>query len=163
MAYNYDYFVAELTCPNCGNISPADTGTNAQTYIRDNSEGIPLVVGSTLVVDPRRIRTDDYDGYFAVNVPDPGEPIHILHTWDCHFCDKPVQWMQVIVAENVIESITAITFDRAHVERCHLVSWEVIDRVADLTGLSFEELRNRNLVQLLLEHLPHDTPGDTRG
>lgn len=151
---NFDFFVAALTCPNCKTVSPADTSTNAQTYIRDASEGAPLTVGSALTIDRNRIRDNDYDGYRTVQTPLPDQPIRILSTWDCYLCDQPVQWMEVVVADDVIVSITAIPFDREHFIQSHLVSVDADGFASDLTGIPFRELPGHDVVQLLRDHLP---------
>ncbi len=154
MPYSFDFFVAELTCPNCKTASPADTSTNAQTYIRDSPEGASLNVGSALTIDRNRIRDNDYDGYRTVQTPLPDEPIRILNTWDCYFCDQPVQWMEIVVADNVIASITAIDFDREHFMQSHLVSVDADGIAADLAGIPYRELPGHDIVQILREKLP---------
>jgi hypothetical protein len=162
----HDFFVAELTCPACGNVSPADTRMFAWSDLRGGSEEILLSVGSELAIDPDRIRDNGYRSYRTVRTPSPGEPIHILRSWSCRFCDVLLNWMEIIVTDGIITSIEAVPFDREHLQRSHLVFEDAGVEAAALVGstlLDFEQThRGTDIVQFLFEHLPHDTPGDTR-
>lgn len=153
MPHTYDFFVTRLKCPICGETTPADVSTNMQTYLRDNPDMASLTVGDSLPIDVERIRRNEYDGYLAVKVPEPGEPIRILQTWECPSCGMPANWAEVVVRNGVIESITAVTFDREHFERSNLVANDVISIAANLTKRPFSELVGQDLVQLLRDKL----------
>lgn len=153
MPHTYDFLVARLTCPVCGKASPADVSTNMQTYLRDDPDMASLEVGEPLPIEPERIRRNGYDGYLAVKVPQPGDPIRILQTWECPSCGMPANWAEVVIRNGVIESMTAVEFDREHFERSNLVANDVISIAADLTGKPFSELVEQDLVQLLRDKL----------
>lgn len=153
MPYSYDFFVANLKCPVCGETTPADTSTNMQTYLRDEPEMASLTVGDPLALDPERIRRGEYDGYYSVRAPEPGEPIRILQTWECPSCDSPANWAEIVVRAGLIDSIDAVNFDREPFERSHLISNDAISIAADLTGKPFSQLVEEDIVQLLREKL----------
>jgi hypothetical protein len=151
--YSYDFFVAPLTCPRCGATSPADESTNMQTYLRDNPSRALLGVGDALPLDPDRIRRDDYEGYRAIRAPTPGEPIRILQSWECPACEQPLNWAEIDVRNGVIHGINAVPLDRAHFERSHLISNDVISVASDLTGKPPVELLKDDLIQILRDKL----------
>ena len=153
MSHSYDFFVAHLTCPVCGETSPADESTNMQTYIRDAPDMAALKVGDRLDIDPARIQLGDYDGYYVGRAPAPGEAIRLLQTWECPFCGTPTNWAEVVVCNGVIDQIEAVPFDREHVERSHLIGHDAISIAADLTGASFDTLVTQNIVQILRDTL----------
>ncbi|ATB29204.1 hypothetical protein [Melittangium boletus] len=153
MPYSYDYFAAELTCPVCGETSPADHTTNMQTYLRDNPERALLPVGAPLPLDTERIRQKKYEGYLTAQVPRPGAPIHILQTWECPFCGAPANWAEVTVSHGVIERMAAVEFDRDHFERSHLIANDALGIAMDLTGKTAQELVKMDLVQILRDRL----------
>ncbi|NMO16942.1 hypothetical protein HPC49_24825 [Pyxidicoccus fallax] len=155
MPYSYDLFVAALTCPHCGETSPADDSTNMQTYVRDRAQANRefLAPGTPLPLDSRRILARDYDGYLPVGVPAPGEPTRILHTWECPSCGYGFNWAEVVVRDGVIERIDAVPFDREHFERSHLLSIEAMSVAVGLTGKPPNEISYQDLVQLLRELL----------
>ena len=154
MPHTYDFFVAPLACPVCGQTSPADITTNMTTYLRDQPDMASLRVGDPLAIDPERVSAKRYDGYLVVRPPEPGEPIRILQRWDCPSCCTPAQWAEILVANGVIDSIAAVRFDYEHFARSHLVANDAIDVAAELTGESYPRLLEQDLVQLLRERLP---------
>jgi hypothetical protein len=153
MPHTYDFFVAILKCPVCRKISPADTSTNMQTYLRDEPDMASLKVGDPLAINPERIRRGEYDGYLTVKVPELNESIHILQTWECPYCGSPANWVDVVVRNGLIDSIDDVKFDREHFEKSHLVSNDAISIAGDLTGKPFNELVEIDLVQLLRDKL----------
>jgi hypothetical protein len=153
MAYSYDFFVAPLTCPQCGATSPADESTNMQTYLRDNPSRALLGVGDALPLDVDRIRRDDYEGYRAIRAPDGGEPIRILQSWECPACGGALNWAEIEVRDGKIRGIHAVPLDRAHFERSHLIANDVISVASALTGKPPIELLAADLVQILRDKL----------
>jgi hypothetical protein len=153
MPYTLDYFVANLKDPVTGRVTEADSSTNMTTYLRDVPELAYLGVGSTLRIDPERIRQNDYSGYRMVRPVEPGEPIRILQNWECPFCATPYHWAEIVVRDNVIESITDVPFTRETFERSHLVADEVISEAAELTGLDVPHLIEADLVSLVRKGL----------
>jgi len=153
MPHSYDFFVAAMTCPICGRVSPADTSTNMQTYLRDAPDMASLTVGDALTIDPERIRRQDYEGYLTVNVPEPGEPVRMLLTWECPSCGSPLNWAEVTVRDGTIESIQAVRIDRERFERSHLLSNDSISLAAEVSGQPVRELVGTDIVRLLRETL----------
>lgn len=153
MAHAYDFFVASLVCPVCGQTSPSDTSTNMQTYLCDEPDMASLKVGNRLILNAQRICEKEVDGYQVVKGPEPDESIRILETWACPSCCAQANWAEVVIHNGVIQSICAITFDREHFERSHLISNECISIAAERSGKSFNELVRLDLVTVLRDTL----------
>ncbi|HLO32679.1 MAG TPA: hypothetical protein VK249_26265 [Anaerolineales bacterium] len=124
-----------------------------QTYLRDEPDMASLMVGDPLAIDLERMCGEGYSGYLTVMVPKQSEPIHILQTWECPYCDSPTNWAEVIVNNGLIESIDAVKFDREHFEKSALISNDAISIAADLTGKPFNELVSMDIIQLLRDKL----------
>jgi rubredoxin len=151
MSYKFDYFVAHLTCPNCGAVSPADQSTNMVTAIRDEPELAWLGVGDALHVRPEAMNDR---GYLTIRAPRTGEPIRILQTWECPSCGQGFNWAEVVVRDDVIESIQAVPLTRETLERAHFIDDEAIGVAAVLIGQSYADLVNEDVVQILKDRLP---------
>jgi len=149
---SYDYFVAKLKCPVCGTASAADESIEMQTYIRDQPKGEFLGVGSALHVDAKGIEQNAYDGYLKVSVPKPGEPIRILHPWNCGNCGA-YNWAQIEIRDDVITRIIAVPLNRETLEQSHLISNEADFVAASLMNLSASEMVGKDAVRILREHL----------
>jgi hypothetical protein len=149
VSYKFDYFVAALKDPVTGRITDADTSTNMATYLRDKPELAYLGVGDRLVIDPERVRINDYSGYYTVHPVEPGEPVRILQSWECPFCTTPLHWAEIVVRNNLIESIIDVPFVRATLERSHLVSDDLISVAADLSGRNVSSLIGEDLVAIV--------------
>src|SRR3954466_4997025 len=65
----FDYFVARMTCTNCGTTSAADSSTDMQTHLRHDARSIEIAVGFEL--DPLEGRDRDIrsSGYLATGRP----------------------------------------------------------------------------------------------
>jgi rubredoxin len=150
MGYSLDYFVANLQCPVCGNVSEADDSTNVWTYIRDEPELAYLGVGHPLTVRPEAMEDR---GYLTVQPVHPGQKIRILQTWECPFCGKSFNWAEIVICEGVIESISAVALNREVLERVNFISTESVDVAARLTNSSIADLNIAEVVPILLEQL----------
>ena len=154
MPNTYDFFVASLECPFCGSVCAADQSTNMSTYLRDQPEMANLTIGDRIRIDPQRVRTRNYEdnGYLTISAPKQAELIHILQPWECPNCGV-FNWAEIVVRDDIIESISTVLLDPEHLERGHLISNDVISVVSKLTGEPVRDLLKRDLVPLLRERL----------
>ncbi len=150
MGYTFDYFVAELKCPICGNISEADTSTNMQTYIREKPELASLSTGDELKLPPNITNQKDY---LLINMPKPDEEIRILQTWECPKCGSPFNWAEIVLFQDRIKDIYAVSLTKSIFLKAHLISDECISIAHQMTGLNFEELVKQDIVQILMDNL----------
>jgi uncharacterized protein (UPF0212 family) len=150
MGYSLDYFVGNLQCPVCGNVSEADDSTNMWTYIRDEPELAYLGVGHPLMI---RSEAMEERGYLTVQPIHPGQEIRILQTWECPFCGKSFNWAEIVIREGVIETISAVPLNREVLERANFISTESVDVAAKLTNSSIADLNIAEVVPILLEQL----------
>ena len=152
MAYSYDFFVAEMKCPVCGAVSPADDSTEMYSYIRDEPQGENLGVGSPLLIHRDDIDQNRCDGYLKISTPGPGDAIRLLNPWRCP-TNGSYNWAQIEVRDGVISSIVPVTLDRAVLERSHLISNEADFLAASLTNASASEIIDKDTVQILRERM----------
>ena len=117
----FDVFVAELRCPNCGQVNPITANTGMQTYIRDDADGSALSVG--FVFDPRDLTMRSILGsdYALIAEPPLGGPIRLLDVWSCPQCSTE-QWAMVTIADGRIERIEAVELTRATLEAANFIS-----------------------------------------
>lgn len=152
MAYSYDFLVAEMKCPVCGSVSPADDSTEMYTYIRDHPNADFLRAGSLLSIDIASIAGNTCDGYYTIQVPEPGEPIRLLNPWHCPVCGA-YNWAETEVHNNIIVAIFNVPLNRHTLEGSHLISNEADFVAAGLAGIPWNEYKGQNAVQILLERL----------
>jgi hypothetical protein len=150
MGYSFDYFVAALRCPVCGQVSPADESTNMQTKIRDQPELAYLGVGHPLHIRPEQMQQS---GYLTVRWPQPGEAVRILETWECPSCGTTFNWAEIVVADGAIASITEAVLSRETLERIHFISDDAMYVAADLAGVPFTDIVGADAVQILRDRL----------
>jgi hypothetical protein len=149
--FTFDNFVARLKCPNCGAISPEDISTFMQTHIRDEPSLAYLGVGH-----PLRVPLADIDerGYITVRQPCPGQDIRILQTWSCPTCKIWPHWAEVVVHDDVIQSIEPVSLTRSVLDRVHFIEDEARDVAAAVTGQSYADIEREDVVPTLLKVLP---------
>ena len=138
MGYTLDYFVADLRCPRCDAVTPADA-VEIVTHIRRDPQLENLRVGDRIEMDPR----PEDCGYFALHAPAPGEPVHLLDAWGCKSCGYWPNWAEIVIDHGVITSIEAVELDEATIERVHYATDDAMTDIQERTGLSYTQLRNR--------------------
>ena len=152
----FDWFVAPLRCPKCGAVSPPTSVTNMQTHLRDDANGSELAVGACL--DALDVRTSDIlnSGYQLVSEPAPGEAIRLLEVWQCPSCGRGDNWALIIIGDNCITGIEAVTLDRAMLERAHFISEQCFVLAAQLSDVPVADLSAGSVscVETLRERLP---------
>jgi predicted RNA-binding Zn-ribbon protein involved in translation (DUF1610 family) len=131
--YRFDYLVAEMPCPGCGAISPADGSTEMITRLRDEPSLAYLGVGDALPADPARARQA---GYLVLRDPRPGEDVVLLHTWVCPACGQSFLWARVRVREGRIASIEPVELNAASVASANYVVDDAKWIAAELEGLN---------------------------
>jgi hypothetical protein len=149
--YTFDYLVAELPCPACGAVSPADGSTDMTTSLRDEPALAYLGVGDELSVDPERARNSSY---LVLREPSGGEDVVLLHTWSCPACATAFLWARVVVRQGVIASIDATTLDAAAVAGAHYVVDDAKWVAAELAGAASPlDLSDDEAARILREQL----------
>ena len=148
----YDEFVAELRCPNCGQVNPITANTAMQTHIRGDADGSGLGLG--FVFDPYDLTTRSLlrSGYLLIAEPPPGGPIRLLDVWECPECSTE-QWAMVTIADRRIARIEAVELTRATLEAANFIS----DTNAWLAAQRFAEMDPADRaggVDVLRRHLP---------
>ena len=146
MTYTLDFFVAPLRCTQCGAALPADHGTNMVTYIRDEPQLACLQPGDALHVPVENMQ---FRGYLTIRKPAPGEPIHLLQTWDCPKCGKSHQWAEVVVTDGVITSIEQVELTADVLGRGHYIDEEARATAATAIGKTFGEIEPHEVVPIL--------------
>lgn len=145
MTYTLDYFVAALQCPHCGTSSPVDDSTNMATYIQDQPELTYLGVGHPLKIETEKMRER---GYLTIQTIQSDKPIGILQLWECPTCGQ-TNWAEILIQNDVIANISAVTLDRVALERDHFIHDESKGLVAALTERSYFDISDEEVVQIL--------------
>jgi hypothetical protein len=152
----YDYFVAAMTCPNCGVTSPATSSTNMQTHLRDDAQGIEIGVGFQL--DPLEVRDQDIEssGYLPVSHERPDGRIRLLELWTCPTCHQDNNWGRVTIAGTEIVAIEGVTLDRATLADAQFITESCFILAAQVSDIPADDLVTSkvNPVTVLLERLP---------
>ena len=142
------YFVAPMRCPECGGVSPADTTTSMSNQLSAEPAGEVLRVGDRADF----VEADFESTFLPLRKPAAGEPIHVLHEWWCPSCGKQ-NWAEVVFDKGVVDSITAVPFDREAVARAHYIGEGILEYYQSVTGKSGypnHEGRHRQLIDELL-------------
>jgi hypothetical protein len=140
VGYRFDYLVAALPCGRCGAVSPADASLEMTTRLRDDPQLAYLGVGDLLLHEPT-----------------PGEPVVLLHQWECPACGDAYRWAEVVVDGGIITSIRAVDLNQDAVARAHYIVDDVREVAADLAGVrSSLDLADDEVVRILGERLPVD-------
>lgn len=147
--FTLDYFVAELKCPHCQQISQSDNSTNMVTYIRKEPELEYLGIGHDLIIETEAMPER---GYLTIRVPQPGEPIKIIQLWECWYCGK-LNWAEICIFNGKIESITSVLLNQKTLKGAHFIHYESKGVAASLTNRAFAELSDDEVVPILIEYL----------
>ena len=132
----FDYFVAALTCPRCGTVSPATSITNMQTHIRGGgADGSELPVGTLFKPAYLTAKHLQGAGYALITQPRAEGPIRLLDVWTCPECETE-QWAVVEVSGTRIDRIEGMLLNRATLEGANFIS----DADAELLAESLPEL-----------------------
>lgn len=128
----FDFFTAELACPTCGKLASGNAIAVMQTRIQRDPQGKYLKVGDQIDLAPGG---PSQNGYLTVKKPQPDAPIHLLEVWSCPFCNTVPNWSEVILENEQIKSITALSLNCEILERIHYITEELIYYYDDITGL----------------------------
>lgn len=146
MGFTFDYFVASMRCTKCGVVSPADESTKMTTHVRDEPSLARLGVGAPVVLPAEMEEL----GYYTVKRPAAGEAVNLLQKWRCPTCRFAGNWAEIAIESGAIARIEAIAaIDRARLAKAHFITNDCIDLAAELTGRSYEELVDENVVEIL--------------
>ena len=145
MGYSFDFFVAAMQCFNCGRISPADSSTDMQTYLRDDPQLEDLGVGSIVGSD-----LHDMDGKRYLEVSTPSQEAILLDTWNCPYCGHP-NWAQVTITNGVITNIHAVKLNRKTVANATYVLYDAFWYVDE--SYSSKPMTREDALKMLLEKL----------
>jgi hypothetical protein len=138
------YLIAELVCPRCGKVSPADSSTRMTCRLADGA-GVQLLGVGDLVTTPSVAAE-----YIGVRTPDA--EVRILEVWWC--C--AMNWAVVTVANGKITRIQAHPIHRATLDDVHFVTENIDELFTRLTGLSLWDDRGirSDFVDRLRDQLP---------
>jgi len=145
----FDYFVGELKCPICGNVSCADSSTNIQTKIRNTPNFRLLSVGCELNADHDSLMDADY--YF-IQSPQ-GNILELIDMWECPSCGSPRNWAQITIREGIIINIISVPLTYEILRGANYIIDEGLHSLSAFTGLSFEDLTQGNLLNKIRPYL----------
>lgn len=145
--FTYDCFVAELRCPKCGEVCPADDSSGMQTAVRAQPELAWLGVGSPLSIQPDELGERGY-----IPVQAHGEPTRLLQQWSCPSCGS-LNWAEITVRGGRIDSISATSLDKAALARAHFIDSEAKGVAAALADRTFGDVATSEVVGLLKQFL----------
>jgi len=149
MSFTLDYFVAELQCPHCKEISRPDNSTNMVTYIRKEPELTYLGIGHPLIIE---IETMNERGYLTIREPQAGEVIKFIQSWECPSCGR-INWAEICVENSKIKSIIPLTLNREALDNAHFIHYEAKGVAAALTERTFADLSDSEVVPILRKFL----------
>ena len=143
----YDFFVARMKCPNCGETSPDDESTNMQTKIRKEPNLSYLRVGDS--VEP----AEPDVAYLTIRKPEPGEDIRILQTWECPNCNRVDNWAEIVIQGGIIRSIQPVSLNRETFRRANFIEDSAASVASRLLDIPINETIGMDVVQVLRERL----------
>jgi hypothetical protein len=148
---SYDYFVGALRCKSCGKVSAEDNRTNMQTAVRDHRALESLGKGARVQIDP----SADIEGrgYRLVH-PAENDALTLLQTWACPHCNAGGLWARVVIKGGVIAEVAAIDLNRRTLEEASYIAEDAIDVARRLSGRSYDDLLDQDVVAVLRNHLP---------
>lgn len=132
----FDFFVAPLSCPHCGQVSPADSSTNMQTKVQAHPAGASLGIGDRLALPPEGLG----DTYICLHTPAKDDLVTLLTTWECPACDQAWNWAAVRIDKGTIVSIESVSLTPALIEHADYISDDLLMLVADDEALSYDKL-----------------------
>ena len=144
------YFVASLTCPRCGTVSPEDISTDMANHLA-SGEGIQLLRVGDRGISVANIAAE----YIELRPAGDEDEVRLLETWSCEACGSE-NWAVVTVRDGTIESIEARPMTRATLDEVHFVTEAIADQFARLTGESLWDGRDvrSDFAELLRAKLP---------
>lgn len=144
------YFVAALTCPECGAVTPEDSSTGMRNHLGSGHGVQVLRVGDGGITLP-----DVASEYIQVRDPGDGHEVRLLETWTCAACGSE-NWAVVTIRDGTIESIEARPVSRATLDDVHFVTENVAPQFEALTGESLWDDRGvrPDFAELLRPVLP---------
>jgi predicted nucleic-acid-binding Zn-ribbon protein len=151
----YDYFRAQLHCPNCGNVSGPNAHINMQTHLRSDADGSELSIGYSF--EPIELITEHIldAGYALISGPKTMGQVRLLDVWSCPKCETD-QWAVVEIVEGKITRIEAVSMDLAVLEGSNFIAevnaellaaslldippWELSERKLDVVTVLRQQL-----------------------
>lgn len=141
MGYSLDFIVAELSCLQCGAVSPADTSTDLQTAMRPQPALAELRVGDRVALPD-----GPADGYWPTgSITTTG--LGLLEVWACPSCGAR-QWALVQLQDDRLHAVRAVRLSLETLEQAQFVSMEATYEV-EPAGLQGDAL-----LQALRQQLP---------
>jgi hypothetical protein len=144
----FDYFIATLRCPGCGEEVDAEIQTHIQGGVADAAAfGVGAEIDAVFLETKHLVRS----GYALVKEPRLGEPVRLLDMWSCPSCATE-QWAAVDIAGGKIRRIEGVKLDRAMLESASYIS----DVNADIEARSLRRPDDEGLssVDVLRRRLP---------
>jgi len=143
----FDYFVARLRCPGCGDEVDAEIQTHIQGGVADGAAfGVGAKIDAVFIEPDHLVRS----GYAQVKELHPDDPVRLLDMWTCPSCDTE-QWAAVDIVGGTIERIEGVKLDRATLESASYIS----DVNADIEARSLRRAdEGLSSVDVLRRRLP---------
>lgn len=151
----FDYFVAELKCPRCSNVSGLGVNINMQTHIRDDADGSTLDVGYEVDASDLQEESIISSSYLLLRSPD-SELIRLLNAWMCRAC-KTDQWAIVEIVDRKLARIEAVSMSRAVLEEANFITEVHAGMLAaSLLDISWRDMTEQkvDVVTVLRRQLP---------
>jgi hypothetical protein len=144
------YFVAALTCPECGAVTSEGSSTGMRNHLARGHGVQVLRVGDGGITLP-----DITSEYIQVRDPGDGREVRLLETWTCAACGSD-NWAVGTIRDGTIESIEARPVSRATLDDVHFVTENIAHQFEALTGESLWDDRGvrPDFAELLRPVLP---------
>ena len=114
------WFLAELACPVCGTVSPADESTDLTGPFGEYGH-TSFTVGDTA----DGVTWPNVRAYYAVLAEPPSpERFSFLETWTCPNCGSR-NWARIAIADGIVAAIEAVPLTRATLEDANAITRDV--------------------------------------
>jgi len=76
---------------------------------------------------------DFEDTSFTVRVPAPNEPVHVLMSWPCEYCQRE-NFAEVVLFKGCVKSIDVVNLDPQVLARLHYIMESMDEMIEPITG-----------------------------
>ncbi len=121
---SYSYFAGVFRCLAGGHAHRASVITRVES-----DPGAVLVAGGEFPADA----VDTAMSHFIIREPRTARTFSILESWDCPTC-RSAEWIEAVVEDGVLRSLTVVPFDLATFRRANYVSEAIVNLYKERTG-----------------------------
>jgi hypothetical protein len=150
------YFVAPMTCPQCGGVTPDDTSTAMQTGLGDGPGLHLLRVGDVVP----HFRSDIERELIPLRAPPRKAPIILLQEWYCASCGSRRFAHIEFTEDGRVLRIDAVPLTRTNFDKAHFADDGLAEFYQDVVGepLYVGETLRPDFVERLRSKLPDHYP-----